>query len=116
LIVKNPALDKLRQELRRGAIVLAVLAQLQTEQYGYSLRKTLAERGIQIDEGTLYPLIRRLERQGLLTSEWREDGRRKKRFYKVSAFGEQAYEQLLDDWRALDVGIRNSLPQTRGCN
>ncbi len=93
--------------------MLAVLAQLQTEQYGYSLRKTLAEQGIQIDEGTLYPLIRRLERQGLLTSEWREDGRRKKRFYKVSALGEAAYEQLLDDWRALDAGIRNSLPQTQ---
>ena len=68
--------DKLRLEMRRGAIVLAVLAQLQREHYGYSLRKALADQGINIDEGTLYPLVRRLEKQGLLESEWRDETRR----------------------------------------
>ena len=65
--------DTLRLELRRGCLVLAVLAQLRTEHYGYTLKKELNDRGMEIDEGTLYPLLRRLETQGLLVSEWREE-------------------------------------------
>ncbi|MDG2276978.1 MAG: helix-turn-helix transcriptional regulator, partial [Pseudomonadales bacterium] len=59
--------DKLTSEIRRGSLVLAVLGQLQNEHYGYSLRKSLADHGLAVEEGTLYPLIRRLEKQGLLT-------------------------------------------------
>ena len=73
--------ENLRLELRRGSLVLAVLAQLRNEQYGYTLRKALADHGMAIDEGTLYPLLRRLESQGLLVSEWREEDKRNKRFY-----------------------------------
>ncbi len=101
--------DKLRLEMRRGAIVLAVLAQLRREQYGYSLRKALAERGINIDEGTLYPLIRRLEKQGLLTSEWREEDKRKKRFYLISNSGSGVFDRLCEEWRTLNNGIQSIL-------
>ena len=94
--------DKLNSEIRRGALVLAVLSQLQREHYGYSLRKTLAERGLPVEEGTLYPLIRRLEKQALLTSEWREEGKRKKRFYSLSPRGMAVYQQLLADWQSLN--------------
>ena len=97
--------EKLRSEIRRGALVLAVLAQLRTEHYGYSLRKALAGKGLQVEEGTLYPLIRRLEKQGLLVSEWREEDKRKKRFYRVSELGAQIYQQLHADWRELDASI-----------
>ena len=79
--------ENLRLELRRGGLVLAVLGQLRTEHYGYTLRKALAERGLPVDEGTLYPLLRRLEAQGLLTSELREDAKRDKRFYRLSTPG-----------------------------
>ena len=79
--------ENIRLELRRGSLILAVLAQLRTEQYGYTLRKALADHGIAIDEGTLYPLLRRLESQGLLVSEWREEDKRNKRFYVQSAYG-----------------------------
>jgi hypothetical protein len=65
-------LENLKMELRRGCLIVAVLAQLRTEQYGYTLRKALADDGLAIDEGTLYPLLRRLETQGLLVSQWRE--------------------------------------------
>jgi PadR family transcriptional regulator PadR len=99
--VDAAALDSLRQELRRGAIVLAVLAELHTEQHGYSLRKSLADRGLPVDDGTLYPLVRRLEKQGLLTSEWREENRRNKRFYRLSDAGTLVYHQLLAAWHAL---------------
>ncbi|HEX4007316.1 MAG TPA: PadR family transcriptional regulator [Acidobacteriaceae bacterium] len=98
-------LENLRMELRRGCLAIGVLAALRSEQYGYTLRKALAENGMEIDEGTLYPLLRRLESQGLLTSEWREHERRNKRFYRLSADGEQILTQLLVEWRRLDASI-----------
>jgi PadR family transcriptional regulator PadR len=97
--------ENLRLELRRGCLVLAVLAALRREQYGYTLRKTLSEHGLEIDEGTLYPLLRRLESQGLLASEWREEEKRKKRFYLLSADGALVLDQLLAEWRNLDSSI-----------
>lgn len=87
--------ENLRLELRRGAVVIAVLARLRTEQYGYELRRSLAERGMDIEESTLYPLLRRLENQGLLESEWREEERRNKRFYRLSADGQAILARLL---------------------
>jgi PadR family transcriptional regulator, regulatory protein PadR len=97
--------ENLRSELRRGSLILAVLAQLRTEQYGYTLRKALAEHGMAIDEGTLYPLLRRLETQGLLVSEWREEDKRNKRFYVLSVEGKEILEQLLTEWRSIDTSL-----------
>src|ERR1017187_8298117 len=91
--------ENLRLELRRGCLILAVLVALREERYGYTLRKTLAEHGMEIDEGTLYPLLRRLETQGLLASQWREEDKRKKRFYLLSPGGAEVLEQLLAEWR-----------------
>jgi PadR family transcriptional regulator PadR len=90
--------QKLKLELRRGVLILAVLAELREEHYGYSLRKNLAAQGLDIDEGTLYPLIRRLEKQSLLTSEWREENKRKKRFYQLSSIGEEVLSKLKAEW------------------
>lgn len=102
----NPeTFENLRLELRRGCLVLAVLLALREEQYGYTLRKTLAERGLEIDEGTLYPLLRRLEGQGLLVSQWREEEKRKKRFYLLSSEGAGVLEQLLAEWRSIDASL-----------
>ena len=103
--------DSLRLELRRGCLVLAVLAALRSEQYGYTLRKTLSEHGLEIDEGTLYPLLRRLESQGLLASQWREEDKRKKRFYLLSADGAQVLDQLLAEWRNIDFSIHEVLKE-----
>jgi PadR family transcriptional regulator PadR len=97
--------DSLRLELRRGCLVLAVLAQLRTEHYGYTLKKELADRGMDIDEGTLYPLLRRLESQGLLVSEWREEDKRNKRFYKVSADGRAVLKDLLAEWQQINTSV-----------
>ena len=96
----NP-LSKLDTELRRGALVLAVLSQLRTAQYGYSLRQALAQRGMPIEEGTLYPLMRRLEDQGLLVSEWRIDEGPPRRYYKLSPQGARLYAELTDTWHKL---------------
>lgn len=98
-------LENLRLELRRGCLILAVLGQLKTEHYGYTLRRALADRGIAIDEGTLYPLLRRLENQGLLVSEWREEDKRNKRFYRLSRDGRQMLTLLLADWKALAASL-----------
>lgn len=88
-------------ELRRGLIILAVLSQLSQEQYGYSLIKMLAEKGLEIDQGTLYPLLRRLEGQGLLQSVWRVEGDRPRRYYIISEQGQTVLPQLKNEWNQL---------------
>ncbi len=103
--------ENLRMELRRGSLILAVLATLRTEQYGYTLRKILAEHGMAIDEGTLYPLLRRLETQGLLQSQWREEDNRNKRFYRLSSEGKQILKQLLAEWRGIDASLNEILKE-----
>src|SRR5271165_6640969 len=95
--------ENLRLELRRGYLIVAVFAQLRAEHYGYALRKALADRGLNIEENTLYPLLRRLESQGLLISDWREENKRNKRFYRLSTDGEAMFTRLLAEWRSLDT-------------
>ena len=103
--------ENLRLELRRGCLTLAVLTQLRTERYGYTLRKALADDGLEIDEGTLYPLLRRLESQGLLVSQWREEEKRNKRFYKLSPAGEETLDQLLAEWQRINSSLTKILQE-----
>ena len=97
-------------EMRRGLIVLAVLAQLDEEQYGYSLIKRLSDKGLEIDQGTLYPLLRRLETQGLLSSIWRVESERPRRYYVISAEGRKILPQLKQEWEGL-VNIMDGMLQ-----
>ena len=108
----SESVDKLRLELRRGALPLAVLLQLRREHYGYSLRKELNAHGLEIDEGTLYPLVRRLEAQGLLNSEWRTDDKRRKRYYRLSPLGAEVLDRLIAEWRLLNSSIDAVLENT----
>ena len=101
--------ESMRLELRRGSLVLAVLACLRQERYGYTLRQALAADGLEMEESTLYPLLRRLESQGLLTSEWREEDRRKKRFYRLSPRGEAMLARLAAEWRGLSASLEKML-------
>ena len=103
--------ENLKLELRRGCLVVAVLAQLRKEQYGYTLRKALADDGLEIDESTLYPLLRRLESQGLLKSQWREEEKRNKRFYRLSPVGEEILSQLLDEWERINASLEKILQE-----
>ncbi len=89
---------KIINELRRGIIVLAVLSQLDEEQYGYSLLKKLSEQGLELDQGTLYPLLRRLESQGLLESNWNVEGSRPRRYYVISSEGQKLLPKLKEEW------------------
>jgi len=88
-------------ELRRGVIVLAALSQLGTEEYGYSLLKKLAELGLEVDQGTLYPLLRRLEAQGVLESVWKLEESRPRRYYVVSAEGKKLLPKLKKEWAGI---------------
>ncbi len=103
--INSEVLENLRLELRRGCLILAVLAELRSERYGYTLRKALADQGLEIDEGTLYPLLRRLESQGLLMSEWREEEKRNKRFYRLSSDGKAVLRQLTGEWKSLNASL-----------
>jgi PadR family transcriptional regulator PadR len=104
-LLNSDLFENLRLELRRGSLIVAVLAQLRTEHYGYALRKALADQGMEIEESTLYPLLRRLETQGLLASEWREEDKRNKRFYRLSKDGAQILKQLLEEWQGLNSSL-----------
>jgi PadR family transcriptional regulator, regulatory protein PadR len=88
-------------ELRRGVIVLAALSQLGTEQYGYSLLKQLSDLGLEVDQGTLYPLLRRLEAQGVLESVWKLEESRPRRYYVVSAEGKKLLPKLKKEWAGI---------------
>ncbi len=97
-------------ELRRGILSLAVLSQLGKEQYGYSLLKALADQGMEIDQSTLYPLLRRLESQGLLQSDWRiVDEARPRRYYVISAQGKTALAKLKKEWSAMTATMTKML-------
>lgn len=97
--------DSLELELRRGIVVLAALSQLHTYRYGYELRQRLAEHGLTVEEGTLYPLLRRLESQGVLHSEWRTGAGPPRRYYRLSPQGEQLYELLTNRWHELNDAV-----------
>ena len=103
--MSDEQLDKLRQELRRGVLVLAVLGSLKQAHYGYSLRKQLQEAGIEIDEGTLYPLVRRLADQGLLNSEWQQGDGRERRYYQLSELGSNLLVNLTNEWKKLNNNL-----------
>jgi DNA-binding PadR family transcriptional regulator len=94
-------LVNMAMELRRGVIALAVLSQLRQEHYGYSLIKLLNEQDLEIDQGTLYPLLRRLESSGLLKSEWRVEGPRPRRYYQTTKDGKEALRILGQEWTKL---------------
>lgn len=100
-------LDGLIQELRRGTIILAVLSQLKSPQYGYSLVVLMQEKGFTIDANTLYPLLRRLEKQGILESLWDTDGTKPRKYYKLSSLGEGIYLKLYSAWKDINGVIKN---------
>ena len=111
-MMTNTNVDTILLELRRGVLILAVLSQLEHEEYGYSLLTRLSESGLEIDQGTLYPLMRRLESQGLLESSWRIEEARPRRYYTLSAQGCQAVKQLTEEWRRLGVVMEGMLGET----
>ncbi len=97
----NTIVENYLQELRRGVIVLAVLNQVRSEQYGYSILKLLSDQGLEVDQGTLYPLLRRLEGQGLLQSMWRVESDRPRRYYVINSAGERALSSLKIEWQKM---------------
>lgn len=101
----NKILQNLKQEMRRGSLVLAVLTQLDKEEYGYSLIELLSDKGFEIEQNTLYPLLRRLETQGLLESSWKVEENRPRRYYIISKSGKSVREELIRDWLLLEKNM-----------
>jgi len=113
--VPKPAhsVTNFEQELRRGVLTLAILSQLKSPQYGYSLRQLLGAHGLPIEEGTLYPLLRRLDEQGLLRSEWKIADGPPRRYYARSAQGERLFRELSAVWRSLAATMQNLMEKGR---
>ena len=105
----NEVLASLTPELRRGTIVLSVLSQLKEPQYGYTLVKRMEEKGVSIDTNTLYPLLRRLEKQEILISEWETDAGKPRKYYKRTPFGTQVYEKLAGQWKEMAESMERLL-------
>lgn len=110
-MVDAGAFGKLELELRRGVVVLATLSQLRTPRYGYELRQALAERGLPIEEGTLYPLLRRLEAQGVLASEWKIEDGPPRRYYSLNADGREWLRKLTESWQGLNEAMDRLLKE-----
>lgn len=108
---QNEQLDNLSQELRRGALPLAVLCMLQENKYGYALIGELTTAGVEMDQGTLYPMLRRLESQGLLQSSWVVDGARPRRYYVISPQGREVLASLSGEWQKLSRVVQSLLEQ-----
>ena len=107
----SDSFSKLELELRRGVVVLATLSQLRSARYGYELRQALAEKGMPIEEGTLYPLLRRLESQGLLNSEWRIKDGPPRRYYSLNADGRKLLKKLTDSWQGMNDAMERLLKE-----
>ncbi len=98
-------LSSLLLELRRGTLTISVLSQMGNPKYGYALVKSLEDKGVSIDPNTLYPLLRRLENQGLLESQWQTDGSKPRKYYQRTEYGTQIYVRLKDYWKELSEGL-----------
>lgn len=108
--------EKLKLELRRGTLVLAVLSRLDSARYGYSLVQGLGELGLTVEQGTLYPLLRRLDEQGLLESRWDVDGSRPRKYYSLTETGVEVLRDLTREWRELVEVMTRLLTDTGGEN
>lgn len=113
-IQQTEILTGLTQELRRGVVVLAVLSQLDEPQYGYALVSKLADLGFPIEAGTLYPLFRRLEKQGLLESLWDTNESRPRKYYQLSSMGKEVYQTLGKEWAQMVDIVDNLLKGKEG--
>jgi PadR family transcriptional regulator PadR len=114
--MNDNGLESISLEMRRGVIVLAVLSLLQEEQYGYSVLKLLSDSGMDVDQGTLYPLLRRLESQGLLQSAWRVEEARPRRYYVISTKGKAALPKLREEWNTIVSALERITHRLEGKN
>lgn len=110
-MAETDAFAKLELELRRGVVVLATLSQLRTPRYGYELRQAMAEKGMPIEEGTLYPLLRRLETQGVLSSEWKIEDGPPRRYYALNADGRKLLKKLTGSWQGMNDAMDRLLTE-----
>lgn len=109
--MEKDLLENMILELRRGTLLLSVLSQLKEPKYGYSLVQSLEEKGVNIDPNTLYPLLRRLEKQGLLISEWETSEAKPRKYYRRTDFGDAIFLKLKEQWKAMTVSMEGLLSE-----
>jgi len=107
--MEKDLLESLLSELHRGTLILCVLSQLGESRYGYALVQTLEEKGVPVDANTLYPLLRRLEKQGLLCSEWNTREAKPRKYYKRTVYGDRIFGELVKQWKTLASGMNELL-------
>jgi len=95
----DPDIGSLETEMNRGFLQILVLALLEKDMYGYSMVKHIERLGYRVEENTLYPLLRRLEKNGLVASKWELGEDRPRKFYAITAAGRALRASLLDVWK-----------------
>lgn len=103
--MEKDLVESLLSELRRGTLILGVLSQLDESRYGYALIQSLEEKGMSIDANTLYPLLRRLEKQELLCSEWNTVEAKPRKYYKRTEYGDTVYKIMIEQWNKISEGM-----------
>jgi DNA-binding PadR family transcriptional regulator len=98
-------LEKFETEVKRGAMQLGVLCLLDNEQYGYEIIKTLDNVGLKVEEGTLYPILKRLENDKLLSSRWETSGPRPRKYYKTTKYGKEIRIKWLNSHKTINKAI-----------
>lgn len=109
--MEKDLLENMILELRRGTLLLSVLSQLKEPRYGYALVQSLEEKGVSIDPNTLYPLLRRLEKQGLLISEWETSESKPRKYYRRTDFGDAIFLKLKEQWKSMSEGMAELLSE-----
>ena len=107
--MEDELLSSLSLELRRGTLILCVLSQLKEAKYGYALVQSIEEKGVSIDPNTLYPLLRRLEKQKLLISEWEVGETKPRKYYRRTPLGDKIYYALKEQWKTMYQSVEGLL-------
>ena len=110
---KDTIINNLITELRRGTLVISVLSQLNEKHYGYSLLQLLNDKGVDVEQNTLYPLLRRLEQQGLLTSDWDTESNRPRKYYILNDNGKKILSEVVNEWDLVTNNVNNLLINIR---
>lgn len=106
-------LGSIETEMKRGFLQLLVLVVLEKEAYGYAMVRSFRDLGYEIEENTLYPLLRRLEKRGLVQGKWDVSEERPRKFYAVTPAGRDMRGQLLDIWDKQDKIIKKTMKESK---
>jgi PadR family transcriptional regulator, regulatory protein PadR len=108
--------ERFETEVKRGVMQVAVMCLLEKERYGYDIIRSLKEAGLGIEEGTLYPILRRLEDERILSSRWVTEGPRPRKYYKITDYGREIRGKLLGSLKSIGDALDKLIIEMQEAN